>query len=535
MRKMIFAMFLAISTLTRSSSGQVSGAVTGGPMVTTLNDGGQGSLRLAVLNSISGGTIKFATNLSGQVILLTNGLIDLNKNLTIDASALSNGIQISGSQNSQIFRVEGGTTVVLNSLTLTNGYSANGVGGAIFSEGNLALNNCELVNNFCGGTGGALASVFGSLVMNQTLVSDNVCVNCSALYIQDEPATLVGCTISGNQGNEGDALRLQAGSGNPTLVVINSTFSGNVTRDSVGGAITVSSGAGLSAAAYLTNCTVANNMVIQAGQPAAIFIQPGGGTNSVTLHNTIVSGNTSGGAPGDITGTLASGSSYNLIGAGGGLANGVNGNLVGITNPLLATLGDYGGTTQTMPPLPGSPAIDAGGFTTLTNDQRGLPRPVGASADIGSVESQVCTGSVAVNSATINEGDAATLTATNTASGPIYLWSDGETTQSIVVSPDSTTNYTVQVFDSATACIATGSATVTVIPDVVAQVTFQVDMSAEILAGQFNPGLDYVSVGGDFNGWSTDTVLTNDPGAANPNLYSAAITITNVPGTNELL
>jgi hypothetical protein len=533
MKKMIFAMFLAITMLARSSSGQISGSVTGGPVVTTLNDGGQGSLRLAVLDSISGGTIKFATNLSGQLILLTNGLIDLNKNLTIDASALSNGIQISGNQNSQIFQVEGGTTVILDSLTLTNGYSANGVGGAIFSEGNLTLNNCELVNNFCGGTGGALASVFGSLAMNQTLVSDNVCVNCSALYIQDEPATLVGCTISGNQGNEGDALRLQAGSGNPTLVVINSTFSGNVTRDSVGGAITVSSGAGLSATAYLTNCTVANNMVTQAGQPAAIFIQPSGGTNSVTLYNTIVSGNTSGGAPGDITGTLASGSSYNLIGAGGGLANGVNGNLVGITNPLLATLGNYGGTTQTMPPIPGSPAIDAGGFTTLTNDQRGLPRPVGAAADIGSVESQVCTGSVTVNSATVNEGDAATLTATNTASGPIYLWSDGETTQSIIVSPDSTTNYTVQVFDSTTACIATGSATVTVIPDVVAQVTFQVDMSAEILAGQFNPVLDYVSVGGSFNGWSTGMVFTNDPGATNPNLYSAAITITNVPGTTN--
>jgi hypothetical protein len=41
-----------------------------------------------------------------------------------------------------------------------------------------------------------------------------------------------------------------------------------------------------------------------------------------------------------------------------------------------------------MPPLPGSPAIDAGAATTLTTDQRGLPRPVGAGADIGAAEFQ---------------------------------------------------------------------------------------------------------------------------------------------------
>jgi len=53
------------------------------------------------------------------------------------------------------------------------------------------------------------------------------------------------------------------------------------------------------------------------------------------------------------------------------------------TIPLLGTLGNYGGPTQTIPLLSGSPAIDAGnpsGCTDgkgklLTTDQRGLPRP----------------------------------------------------------------------------------------------------------------------------------------------------------------
>ena len=42
---------------------------------------------------------------------------------------------------------------------------------------------------------------------------------------------------------------------------------------------------------------------------------------------------------------------------------------------------------MTMPPLPGSPAIDAGAGTTLTNDQRGFARVVGT-VDMGAVEIQ---------------------------------------------------------------------------------------------------------------------------------------------------
>src|SRR5262249_23300099 len=87
-----------------------------------------------------------------------------------------------------------------------------------------------------------------------------------------------------------------------------------------------------------------------------------------TLTNTIVAGNSGG----DVDGTVEPASTNNLIGG----------------DPLLAPLGDYGGTGQTMPVLPGSPAIDA--RTTRagipTTDQRGLGR-VGA-VDIGACESQ---------------------------------------------------------------------------------------------------------------------------------------------------
>ena len=59
--------------------------------------------------------------------------------------------------------------------------------------------------------------------------------------------------------------------------------------------------------------------------------------------------------------------------------------------PMLAPLGDYGGPTQTMPPLPGSPAIGASAVfddqndNLITTDQRGLALPA-ESPDMGAVE-----------------------------------------------------------------------------------------------------------------------------------------------------
>ena len=40
--------------------------------------------------------------------------------------------------------------------------------------------------------------------------------------------------------------------------------------------------------------------------------------------------------------------------------SGLNGNLVGVTKPLLGELADNGGPTETIALLAGSPAIDAG-------------------------------------------------------------------------------------------------------------------------------------------------------------------------------
>jgi len=59
------------------------------------------------------------------------------------------------------------------------------------------------------------------------------------------------------------------------------------------------------------------------------------------------------------------------------------------TDPLLGSLGYYGGSTLVYPLMTGSPAIDAGtNVGCPSTDQRGFPRPYGVSCDIGAYEYQ---------------------------------------------------------------------------------------------------------------------------------------------------
>ena len=98
-------------------------------------------------------------------------------------------------------------------------------------------------------------------------------------------------------------------------------------------------------------------------------------------------GNTSPSGP-DLSGLFTTDQGHNLIGNSSGGSGYVASDLLNI-NPLLAPLGDYGGPTQTMPLLPGSPAINAGdGTNAPTTDQRGFARVVNGTVDIGAFESR---------------------------------------------------------------------------------------------------------------------------------------------------
>lgn len=315
--------------------------------VTNFADSGVGSLRQAIANSGSGVTINFAPYLSGMTITLTNGELPLAGNLTIDASALTNGIRLDANYASRIFNVAAGANVGLVSLTLTNGHSdANNWGGAVINGGTLALTNCTLVGNFIdgSGSGGAIENV-GTL-------------------------TLTGCTLSGNGAGYAGAIRNEA-----NCSLQNCTFFGNAVPAN-GGAIDNVFGATLN----LLYCTFSGNSAGSSGAGIDNYL------SQVNLTNCIIAVN----ADQDIYNW--GGSSITLGGSNivqslvnsGGTVNGAASVLA--ADPLLASLGNYGGPTQTMPPLPGSLAIDSAVGITLNTDQRGFLRPLGLAPDIGAVE-----------------------------------------------------------------------------------------------------------------------------------------------------
>jgi len=132
----------------------------------------------------------------------------------------------------------------------------------------------------------------------------------------------------------------------------------------------------------LNQCTLSGN-----------FAAYGGGINNVdtlVMTNTVVGGNSA------VDGADVYNSGGIIAYGGSNLVQSVdNGGLITGPAPLtsapnLAPLGNYGGPTQTMPPLPGSPAIGAGSVAanTVSTDQRGYPRTQNGLIDIGAVELQ---------------------------------------------------------------------------------------------------------------------------------------------------
>ncbi len=85
----------------------------------------------------------------------------------------------------------------------------------------------------------------------------------------------------------------------------------------------------------------------------------------LTTRNTIIAGNTASSGP-DVLGNMGS-QGYNLLGNPVDASGWVDTDILHV-NAMLGPLQDNGGTTPTMAPLPGSPALDAG-----DPDQLGVP------------------------------------------------------------------------------------------------------------------------------------------------------------------
>lgn len=193
--------------------------------------------------------------------------------------------------------------------------------------------------------------------------------------------TLTNGNVSNGDTGMGGAILLRSGA---SLDLLRCTLAGNVAD--AGGAIFAELG---SVALSLRQCTLQGN--------SAIFRGAIGERCPLVLLECTVSGNTASSDGGGVYHLGPSMKLTNCIVAGNSPNNFAGNPFVGANNltngvPLLAPLGDYGGPTPTMVPLPGSPAIDSGVATGLTSEQRGYARRSGLQVDIGAVEMQVMSG-----------------------------------------------------------------------------------------------------------------------------------------------
>jgi CSLREA domain-containing protein len=341
---------------------------------------GDFSLREALKYINPGGTINFTSSLSGGTITLALGELKIDKDLSIQGLGVDQ-LTISGNNNSRVFSIDDGNSsstidVVIDGLAITEGKTSS-AGGGIFNQENLTLTESTIVQNSTTSAGGGIFNS-GQLQVTNSTIAQNSAASGGGIANGGGTIEVTSSTLSGNRADSFGAGVFSVYDVSGSLIA-NSTISGNI-ANSIGGGIY-----NLESILTVTNSTVTNNSAENGGgvaQNIGLF----------EVGNSIISGNTDNKDIAGLYGYDFTSLGFNMIGngdGGSGFINGVNGDLVGSTiNPIdarLSALQDNGGLTLTHTLLPGSPAIDAGN-SSLSTDQRGVPRPQGSADDIGAVE-----------------------------------------------------------------------------------------------------------------------------------------------------
>ena len=342
------------------------------------------SLREALRDIPPGATVNFAPSLTNQTIVLGSGRLILNRNLTLDGETHGSNITIDGNNLSTVF-LQTSVTVTIEGLTITGGDAdaGNGGGGILtLRNSNLILTRCTITGNHSSqGIGAGGIRNDGTMELNRCSILNNTADTRGGGIYNTGILTVRDSTFAFNRaGIHGAAIMTRW---HPVLIE-NSTITQNTTDTDVGAGIW-SQDAGTDV--ILRHVTVATNV----GSRAAGNFSGAGVTSispaTLTLENTIIGDNfalppISADLLGDVT-TIGA----NLVEWHHGTV--LSGPTPIREDPWLARVGNYlGGSTPTMPPLPGSAVIEAGVLTgdTPPTDQRGTARPTGPRPDLGATE-----------------------------------------------------------------------------------------------------------------------------------------------------
>jgi hypothetical protein len=399
-------------------------------------DGGH-SNRLLHLSSASTVSLHNVTFLAGTVEDGGAGVYSESSSLTLDQctfinNVVSNGIAI---RRGGAIRSELSSLSIHESTFVSNRVSSASSetrGGAIsISQGSVEIRNSAFEENWAfqanAGSGGAVYIGDGEVLIDQCTFTDNLASAITlgrggAIYAATGDLLVRRSSFTGNEGlattgaGQGGGLFSQtatgvedcafwsnaasSGSGSGSggavyhsstayLDMLNSTIKGNTALTGGGGISLVSGNASL------RHLTVAGGNFAEGGGGG---IKLFGSGNFVTFENCLIAGNFTvlpidgPDIDDDSTFTLAA-AGTNLIGNNTTVSNTFpQSPLVGtpgaVVDPMLGTLGEYGGPTRTMPLLAGSPAIDAALTTTDTpfTDQRQFARIRGGAPDLGAYE-----------------------------------------------------------------------------------------------------------------------------------------------------
>jgi uncharacterized repeat protein (TIGR01451 family) len=264
---------------------------------------------------------------------------------------------------------DGGALWNSGTLTVTDsefkGNEASGNGGAIWNSGQATLTGVQILSNSATSDGGALWNSGTLTVPGSEFKGNEASGNGGAIANSSgATASLTASMVQGSSAaTDGGALWNEG-----TLSASTSTLSGN------------SASAGAGAIAHLGGTLTLNHVTVaeNSGTTAGGLHASAGST--LHLSDTILADN--GGQQCVNGGTLATGT-RNIITSHSGC-----GTPLSSADPMLGTLGNYGGATMTYPLLPGSPAINRGIGTCQSSyrDQRGMGGV--DSCDVGAFESQ---------------------------------------------------------------------------------------------------------------------------------------------------
>jgi hypothetical protein len=385
-----------------------------GPGASQITVSGNHASRVFDISRGANVTIANLTVANGQVLLYFNN---------VNAYADAGGIYNAGNLVLVGDTVTG--CVVDSEVTNSSGHLlfSSSYGGGLFNNGTAYVADCSFTqdaayagfssSNFdsvCvpSGHGGAIANL-GVLTLADSTLDGNQTAAAGeggALYNSGQ-AAVSGSTFSNNEGfggASGNTLLVQNVFGGAiandqgSLALTNCTVVNNQATNTINGPGQVTSqGGGVYSVGALSmlNCTVTGNSASATAQGGATALVQGGGVyvdpgspQPAQAGNTIIAGNSATTHGPDAFGAFAS-QGHNLIGQTDGSSGWVASDLTGTTaNPLnarLGSLGNYGGPSNTIPLLAGSPGLDAGDPALApATDQRYVPR--GATPNIGAYE-----------------------------------------------------------------------------------------------------------------------------------------------------